>query len=129
MPKKAPKKTKKPVKMAWALVGTWKRYSLHRVKADAEVALDAWKVAREAEGLVVKGSKARGSYTAYEPDGPAKASAGIQKLADHPVCYIGVLSTDVPRLRALETSDPEAFEAFSARAKALSADWSQVEAL
>jgi len=113
----------------WALLGTFKRYSLHVLKADAERALDEWKERQEAAGMTVKGAKSRGSYTAYDAEGAAKASAGTLKLADHPVCYIGVIQRDVQRLRAMEEAENPDFERYAARAKELSAEWSQVEAV
>jgi hypothetical protein len=113
----------------WALVRTWRTYSLHVTKKDAEAALEAWKQDYESVGWVISGSMSRGSYVAAPPEGsddPAKHAAGIKKLADHPVCYIGVTSADVETLRRMESEENPAFERYSADAKALSEEWRQV---
>ena len=127
----------------WATIATWKRYRLAFTKAEAEDALKAWMQEHKDAGWTIHGSLQTG-YRAERGDVPlsvdkerakigeeplANRSARVIKLADHPVCYIGVTLDDVERLRALEISDPEAFEGFSARAKALSEEWRSVEAL
>ena len=113
----------------WAVVATWQRYSLHVLKDEAEAALKAWKAAREAEGLDVGGSIGAGYVTKSAPEGAARQSARVIKLADHPVCYIGVVESDVQRLRAMEEAGNPAFDEYSARAKAISEGWERVEAL
>ena len=117
---------------AWAVTATWQRYALFILKEDAVEAMKAWKVAREAEGYDVRG-KQDVSLAAYERDEDgllvAKCSVGLHKLADHPVCYIGVIQTDVQRLRAMEEAENPAFDEYSARAKAISEGWEHVETL
>jgi hypothetical protein len=127
----------------WAVLATWRRYSLHRTKGEAEEALKAWKSAQEAENHAISGSLGTG-YRATAPGGSwsddkkraeqglppiATFTASVVKLADHPICYIGVVSTDVQRLRAMEEAENPAFDEYSARAKAISEEWRHVEAL
>ena len=127
----------------WAVAATWRRYSLHFTKAEAQDALKAWKEEREAEGWRVTGSQSA-SFMAFGPghdhqealrraksgeEPLASASASIIKLADHPLCYIGVDANSVRVLREMESAENPAFERYSTRAKALSERWKCVEAV
>lgn len=113
----------------WAVIASWQRYSLHTLKGDAEKALTEWKERQEALGDSVGGSKG-GGYFASPPDSAlATKSARVVKLADHPVCYIGVYQHNIDRLRSMEEAGNPAFEQYSARAKAISEGWTLVEAV
>lgn len=105
------------------------RYSLHALKGEAEAALVAWREALEADGWTVSGSKSAGYRASRDDKDVAERSARVVKLADHPVCYIGVLSADVEHLRALEESGNTTFEEYSSLAKAISEGWECVEAV
>lgn len=113
----------------WAVIATQRRYSLHIKKGEADEALVAWKQGHEAHGCEVKGSKSGGYFVKRPGEDVATMAARVVKLADHPICYIGVFERDVQRLREMETAGNTDFEGYSDLAKTMSAEWSHVEAV
>lgn len=126
----------------WAIVGTWRRYRLFPTKKDAEARLREWVEEQRKAGRAISGSLGAGyrattaswsfgtaMQAAQQGERPVGVlSARIIKLADHPLCYIGVVESDVERLRAMEEAENPAFERYSTAAKAMSERWEEDEA-